>query len=989
MKLTREQQKAIYTLNKNLLLNAGAGTGKTEVLTRRFVKMISSGINLENIVCITFTKKAAKEMQERIREIFIEDGLNNELDHFYKANISTIDSFCQTIISEYSKFCNINPNFKVLDDKDSKDLLEQAVRRTIRQYPEYLEIFYQDLGFFTEDEIISELLSFLKSKKDMLDIKKIKEKNKAIFENYSEERIHEELKEELLQIADLLKDNRRSGIAKFLKDENVDKLKVPGKLSKNYIEHLKGLNFTIKPLKEKNKEKVIPEILENFNLINDIKSMEVYSTFFSLLEKILFEYKSEKLENGLLDFSDLAINTLKLLDIPEVKDQLLKKYTHFLIDEYQDCSTIQKDLFYKFCSEDIPLDRENFFAVGDPKQSIYAFRGARSNVFTETMDDVLSSGGEVLLLQDNFRSTKEIMTPINHLFQDVMGERYDAQVTHKEGKDIGIQSEFFISEDVDNRPETIQAVDFIKYKVKENIPFGDFTYLFRKRSKLKDYEEILKAENIPYYIVNSQGFFNDPIISDLVNFMIYCIFPELKYLISILKGVFYNYSDEDLYKVFVLEEEKILEKIENQRERYLKVFNESIYDGLSRLIKEYDVLEISDWFSNDFQQQANIYKLLLLALNYDMEDCSFYDFVLEIIDKDYEEEHMQLEDEKSDIVKLMTIHQSKGLSLESVIIPRLSERNASQNIKIKFHEEVGLSLPINEGGLEKIVQRTINKEDTEQMENLFYVAMTRAKNNLFLGMDGWNSGFKRLINESLEIELEENRIQKFSIRDIQVKKEEREIRPIQKILELEKNNTFRKRNNYNIHMVQDFYNDREKYIRNQIEVFNEPDQKKTPLSTIGNFVHYFAEIYDGSFNRSFMKAKNKFPLLDKDLKEVKTYCQNFIEMNPLTENILKEQSFNMLYRNYHFSGVIDRIEIFKDSIKLVDFKISNLGDSIIEIYKLQMLFYAYALKEYYPKKEIIIELQNLKNKRSYLLDYDEEFLDLRMAEFIEFSNELE
>lgn len=983
MRLTENQTKAIYTLNKNILLNAGAGTGKTEVLTRRFVEMIRSGISLENIVCITFTKKAAKEMQERIREFLLEEGFVEELDHFYLSNISTIDSFCQKIVSEYARFCEINPSFSVLEEREEKELLEEVLRNEIRKHPEILKDFYEDLGFFTEEEIFKEILFFLLSKKDLLDLPKIQEKNEEIFKSFSEKRIHNKLKDELLKIAMVLETNNRSALAKFLKGEHVEILKIPGLLPEDYLNELSQFNFSLAPLKKEHLDLKIPNLLEELDLAIDIKNIEIYHRFFAFLEAVLKEYQRKKEEKGVLDFSDLSKYTYSLLENSEVKKELTKKYTHFLIDEYQDCSTIQKNLFFEFCSNHSPLDKENFFAVGDPKQSIYAFRGARAHIFTETIESVLESNGKVIFLEDNFRSTTEILNPINRIFQEVMGERYDAQKAHKSLE----ESQFFVSRNSDS-PETIQAVDFIKGKYNEKQKFGDFTYLFRNRNSLADYQEILKEEDIPHYIVNSQGFYLDPFISDLVSFMIYCIFSEKKYLISILKGVFYNLSDEDLYDIFVFKNVEILEEIESQREKYLEIFNQSIYKGLSELILEYEILEQANFYLKDFQSQANLYKLLLMAITFDLSKNSFYDFVLKILERDLEEEHMQLEDENSDIVKLMTIHQSKGLSLDSVIIPRLNQRTRPNQNKINFHEDLGLSLPLENSGLEKLVRNKIATEEEEQMENLYYVAMTRAKENLFLGLDGYNSGFKGKAKDILASEIEDGNLIEFPDVDIPFKKEDRKIRPIKKILDFSEDFKRKKRTHYNIQMVSEFYDNQEKYISNYLNFFRDKEEKTSP-SIIGQFVHTFAEIYENSLEEAFEKSLEYFPLKEEDFLEVKRYCENFIKLNPQKNNVLKEIPFHLLYEDHLFSGVIDRLEFSKKNIKLIDFKISNIGDNIVDYYRLQLLFYAYAVKKNYPDYEITLALQNLKNKKEYMIDYDENFLHSRMARFIEFTSELE
>jgi len=446
-----EQWQAIYESGKNILVSAGAGSGKTAVLTQRIIEILKNGISINRLIVLTFTKAAAFEMKERIRKELEKNiekfpNLRKELDSLDQANIQTFDSFALEIVRKYHYLLgvsrDINIGDKVIldfkreeiieevfdyyyenDDKDFLDFLSTYTLKSDKQIKKYVfnlgkqldllinkdEFLDTYLEKFYDEELIKirvkEYLDLIK-----LYIERIKFHLKNIENNITDRDLlnyYEKLKDSL---ADLLASRTYQG---FKENSNVKIASVrtynieEWEFLKAEVEHIREL---IKELKElliyENEDEIALEIWETK------KSAKVLIEIIKEVEKRFFAYK---LNTNLFDFLDIAKLAIKLFkENVELKEYYKEHIYEILIDEYQDTNDLQEELISLIANN-------NVYMVGDIKQSIYRFRNANPEIFKNKYQDYKKNGKDLVIdLVLNFRSRKEVLNAVNLIFSRIM-----------------------------------------------------------------------------------------------------------------------------------------------------------------------------------------------------------------------------------------------------------------------------------------------------------------------------------------------------------------------------------------------------------------------------------------------------------------------------------------------------------------------------------------------------------------------------------------
>lgn len=452
-KYEKVQQDVLSSVAKNQLVSAGAGSGKTTVMIEKIFNLLTKdNVDLDNILVVTFTVLASKEMKERLHKSILnelqtsdnKDMLYKILDKLTTANIDTIDGFASKTIKKYFYELNISPNFEIISDTTRDYYLSKAINKTIREFAQnkndamlFLDMFGGNRRNF---ESIKEMLLssyknviniedyekfFIVSKNEYIDgllsekvvndyiISQIDDLNKTVMSNYSY------LCEDTKKVVDCLLD----GLNKF--DKNLS-LATNLKLLKNFglpsmprndkSEEIKEIKNKISDLLETVNELEKNKIDENFNEINE-KILKYYNIFDDLLKKFIKNYNNLKSQNNLIDFSDLNRLMLKLLNNDSVRAELQEKFKYIFIDEYQDVNPLQDKLMTSLIGKDTKL-----FMVGDVKQSIYGFRGSSPEWFLKKYDDIKEniSHGDVFDMNINFRSNPKILEFINQIFSKLM-----------------------------------------------------------------------------------------------------------------------------------------------------------------------------------------------------------------------------------------------------------------------------------------------------------------------------------------------------------------------------------------------------------------------------------------------------------------------------------------------------------------------------------------------------------------------------------------
>ncbi|MDU1010221.1 UvrD-helicase domain-containing protein [Finegoldia magna] len=943
IKFSDNQKLAYSTIDKNVCVNAGAGTGKTEVVSERFRYMYENGIDIKSIVCITFTNKAADEMKDRIIQKLNNPRLIDDI------NVSTISSFCKKIVSDNSYYLSIDPSFQIIEDDQANKMIN--------------EIF---------DKILENRIDFIKKLGNVLDIS-YTDTLKIIRDSFNKLRTNniefEVIKREtILQLTNLrnIDDEDIIGIKSYLFDlrEESDNIKGLTKNSRLYkflhddkqnleiTEYTRFLLESFENLGESKKENV-QEIIDEINkrvdaiLSNKEKQyVDLYEGFFDILIEINREYSTTKNEKSFLDFNDIEIMCKKALENENILKSCKEKYKYFMIDEYQDTSNLQRDIFYMLCSDKEDLDRNNLFVVGDPKQAIYSFRGANIKVFENTREDIRKSGGKDITFYENHRTHPNIMEPINYIYSNKMKDRYDSLVAVNEIGDVIGRDEFKLN-NKDAKTKDDSADILVSYINEDN--FKDTAILARTKNDFSEYEKSLNNRNIPYYIFDKQGLEECREILNLIQFIKYARYDDEISKVGILSNVY----DVDYNEILNQTEKyqstmkKIVEQVQNFTENLTKY---TIYDSLSNYIEQIDYLGL---FS-ELQAKANVIKFLEIAKQFDSNNYSIEDFV------DYFENNtnlyqMYFEDEHSDLVKLMTIHKSKGLGFDKVIVDNLSKPSINKDKFLLFMDNENIQMqfvldfPFSKFRMTK-VKKLIEEEEDYEVDNVYYTAFTRAKKELSFSNSKKSGHFKQIspyiedLQQRGSIKFLELNERPFILEKIDTKFDK--IEP--KKVEIEKLIPIG---------ITSILNSIEEVFDSNLE------QSSINYILLGNLVHMYAKLSDG-VNYPCIKEVD---FLNKDEKKIfDVATKNFNQLITDFSNYKNEMDFNLLYENLMISGFMDRVEFCDEEIKVYDYKISSQSkEYLYEKYHMQLKFYSYVLNKKY-NKNIKMVLVNLR--KGYIIE---------------------
>ncbi len=460
--LTKEQYKAVFHDEGNVIVSASAGSGKTHVVIERIIRLITQkNVPVERILAVTFTKAATSEMKEKLKKALTEEYNESgdkrfklELEKVNMADVSTIHSFCANLLKKYFYALGLDASFVVLDEKKSKKLQAKAMSNLFEKlYLENSQEFINLVNIFggkRKDkglrEIIYKIYDFSSSEISLecLKQKSINSHNSII--QIINGRVFEYFKEEACEYAQVFEDLSKC----FDYDEKRKEVCLAYfsvlnalKNSTNLFEFAKNYNnFSIvKPRTKKDSDELVKicdayiekakKMLEGiFKAFlcgeEECKKMvesniEIVNELFNLAYLYEDEYKALKSEENGVDFLDLEKYTVQLFEKEEILKEISNCYDYIFVDEYQDVNALQEQIITK-------LSRNNAFLVGDSKQSIYAFRGCNPKFFIDKYNKYLKGeGGSAISLDTNFRSAKSIIDLTNKVFCDVFTQKFGGQ----------------------------------------------------------------------------------------------------------------------------------------------------------------------------------------------------------------------------------------------------------------------------------------------------------------------------------------------------------------------------------------------------------------------------------------------------------------------------------------------------------------------------------------------------------------------------------
>ncbi len=873
------RELAVSEQDKNIVVTAGAGTGKTTLLVNRMLHLLLGHKRFQTeespilrIVAMTFTEKAASEMKIRlmqelekivsfinghasqederklegllsdIRDLYhtthgeIERRAKKSLEDIDKALIGTIHSFAAYILRLYPIESGVVPGF-VVDEGDIFDELFDKEWTTWLETELALNSPHADTWKYvlkrTDIESLRELAKRLSGFTIPLDSLTVKTDNKLNVFSLIDPLISKALN--IIPSCEKPKNNLLTQLHELLKIFKA--IKIEG------VSHLNNLEYDLNKNPSEAKAGWTDEgflaaqelAKECHVLLKKLKTVDeaFVTTTIGLILPFAKAFRQTYLSQGYVSFDGLLTLTRDLLQNKAyryIREKLKSEFRAILVDEFQDTDPVQYEIVlflseasghYSKDARKVTLESGKLFIVGDPKQSIYAFRRADIEAYEQVIKQVCGND-ETLRLQENFRSHAGIIEVVNQLFDGrIMMEQPGLQpryvpihanrpkkhpsqkveivlVLDKEGEELKAdeareaEAEWiarWITKHVDN--EVVQGT--LAENTLHKLKYKDIAMLLRAFTQVRPYVEALKRYGIPYIVEGEKYFYTTQEILDFMNLLRIIENPhDTIALVGVLRSPIVGLTDREIYELkenHVLDyrksisDETFLSRKLTQMDKNTPSISppceggdggggnlfsdlgkivEPFYDFLRRtharagtipvsqliteIIDNTHVAEITACAWHGEQKLANIWKLYQMACDMEQsEGISLKTFIERIktrIKEAKEEGESPLSDETLDVVKILSIHKSKGLEFPVVILSNLhgevKKDNEILDTAVFDWTTATTGIVIGSGNqqirnLQSIViEKKLNDRSWEEEKRVLYVAMTRAKERLIL-----------------------------------------------------------------------------------------------------------------------------------------------------------------------------------------------------------------------------------------------------------------
>ncbi len=794
-KWTEEQMLAIVKGNTNIIVSAGAGSGKTAVLTQRVITNLKKGMHINELLILTFTNNAAMEMKTRIKKAILEDDeIKNEAKLTDSADITTFDAYVLSLVKKYHYLLNLDSDITLIDSsiikKKKKDFIEEIFEELFTQKNEKFIKFVTDFGTKnarqTKKIILNLDYSFdlITKKEDYLNnyIESYYNKNNLDnlfhqFENTLLKRV-ESIKNLLLNLSFEVDSDYYDKIYKTLE---------PLLKSSNYQEIRSNLDFKLSPLrnasdKAKYYKEQISKIIKDLKSLTEfheqvlkddlLKTKEYAEVIIEILLKLTQKVNAYKFEYQVFEFNDISKFALKILDENEdIRNELKNYYKEIMIDEYQDTSDVQEQ-FIKY------IENNNVYMVGDIKQSIYRFRNANPDIFKIKYDAYKDgNNGFKIDLNKNFRSRGEVLDSINQIFNHIMDDNIGNANYIKEHQLI-FGNNTFIEEGNNNYNNNLEIYNYlpdpnftkeemeafiiandIKKKVTSNYEvfdktlrpckYSDFCILIDRTTAFDTYKKIFDFLNVPINIYKDDNIMisdETSLINNIIKFIINIKnnrFNETSRFCfaSIARSYLYQLDDQTIYDTISqnkINESEIYEIAYNISKNLDSLSNEEI---IKKIIYDYKFYEKMIIAGNLNYRSIILDNLIIKFKELNKVNMTIYEVndYLDSLINDEESIKIPALLNKNDSGTITNIHKSKGLEYKICYFPSLhKEFNLMDlNNRIIFNTKFGLILPNYDNGFKSTFINFLNKEtyikdEISERIRLFYVALTRAKEKMIM-----------------------------------------------------------------------------------------------------------------------------------------------------------------------------------------------------------------------------------------------------------------
>ncbi len=1019
MALDLQQQEARDTINTNILVSASAGAGKTSVLVARLVKRcLNDEIPIQRIVALTFTKAAAEEMKARLSKSFREELLHcteskkayiqEQIVALEDADILTIDSYCLKLVKKYYTVIGLDPitATQILDAGSSSRLQHMAFLQALQEFYEERKEETENLVTYfsarSEDysALESTILSiqnhanscfnvqefYTNAKAKYHPVRHLKEIDSDILNAFFDEKklqvetIFQLVQE--MQVASVECDQKhKDQLAAFYNNvvntqQSLDEQNYP--LFLGSLEYLlnsipstfnKALAYTelAKKVSSMVKELCATSCSEQV-LVQDCNELIPYAhTLLDLANRCQTLFAQSKLKEKAIDFTDMERFLLDILQANdyEVAKVLQGSYDEIMVDEFQDTSVLQNAII------ELISNGHNVFRVGDVKQSIYRFRQAKPSLMQNMMQD---ENQHCIHLKHNFRSRSCVVDFNNTLFSKLMNiEGCKDTYLEDDYQEIGTdrQKENFYpaifacvekAEDDKKRTSASLKATWIAQQIirlhNDGFSFSDMAVLTRNHNNKLALKTAFDTYHIPYDIDTRQGFFNSTLCTDILHIVKTMLDPcDPVALVTTLTSPLYRFDDETLsllkvhhgsiYKGIHQEYPVILEELQKLKEIADKQGTIPFLEHLAFMHQYYNSLEDNAQTNFDFLMQK--------IQNSNIEDLYALKVFLETGTDEKSSEAVS-KGKQDDLVRVVTIHQSKGLQYQVVFLFSDNQNTDKDSSSLaQIHDDLYLGLKhidLNyrvkrETVYSLAISHTANLEDLEEFTRVLYVALTRAVQRIYIvedasrlktpvslsrGSINLRKGMSGLILSAME-EGPLFHIEHTCLTDtdpLPLKTERyTDVLPVYPVTEVLP----------------------EMITPSETEFTSIPslDMQNIHGTSYGTAIHETIEhLPDTTWTKDTLKD---LPVSSSDKEKLLHFAQSDIYQTCLLKTIEKEKSFFVIDRQNKttIKGSMDFVAYDDSQVILIDFKTDNATKEVIlQRYKDQLLTYKRALEILFP-----------------------------------------
>lgn len=790
-KKTAEQIEAIYTSGQNILVSASAGSGKTFVMAERILDQLERGVEISQLFISTFTVKAATELKERLEkkisqqiqeadDVDLKQHLGRQLADLPNAAIGTMDSFTQKFLGKHGYLIDIAPNFRILQNESEQLILKNEVFHQVFEdhyQGENKENFSRLVKNFAgrgKDERglrqqvykIYDFLQSTSSPQKWLSESFLKGFEEADFTS-EKGKLNEKIQQALWDLESFFRYHLDNDAKEFPKAAYLEAIQ-------DVLDEISSLNHEsdsqayqevlvrvvaiskekngralanssrkadLKPLADAYNEERKSQFAKLGQLADQVTILdyqeryhgdiwELAKTFQNFISDFVEAYRERKRQENAFEFADISHYTIEILEnFLHVREAYQERFHEVMVDEYQDTNHIQERML------ELLSNGHNRFMVGDIKQSIYRFRQADPQIFNEKFQRYAknSQEGKLILLKENFRSSSEVLSATNHVFERLMDQEvgeinYDSmhqlvfantKLTPKPEN----KAEFLLYDKDDSGQEEEEGQtdtkltgemrlvikEILKLHQENGVAFKEIALLTSSRSRNDQILLALSEYGIP---VKTDGEQNNYLQSLEVQVMLDTLRvihnPLQDYaLVALMKSPMFSFDEDELARLSLQKaadkvQENLYEKLLHAQKRETER-KELIHSALAEKLSQFmDILDswrsyakthslhdliwkiYNDRFYYDYvgalpngpARQANLYALALRADQFEKSNFKGLSRFIRMIDQVLEAQHdlasVAVAPPK-DAVELMTIHKSKGLEFPYVFILNMDQ----------------------------------------------------------------------------------------------------------------------------------------------------------------------------------------------------------------------------------------------------------------------------------------------------------------------------